>query len=147
MLAIILSQTVELLVKTVTLTKTDSDEVFLFRCPDDGGAVAQFKGKISKIYPHMEPSNNATVINKCRSCDACYTFQTLPGKDEQPIKVVLALPTIKDQGYFFCPNCRNNILMFNSRNLVSVGEKKEVVLPYSERCAFCQWNYTFSDIV
>ena len=153
MLVTIMSKPVEIQVNTVSIVNNGKPDIYLFRCTRCGTSIAQYRGMIAKIVPIFEPTNDASVIHKCRQCKELYTFQTYRGGVSET-RVVLKHDPVVDQKprqstEFLCATCRRPVLDYNLSQFFDIYNQTLVDLPYRIKCPYqnCPANYLFTEAV
>lgn len=137
----------EISVQTITLQPEDSGNMYGFHCLGCGNFHQKIGGKVSKIYPIYEPSDQVPVVSKCRNCGKEYNFQTHDGYSTDKIKVILK-PT-ESMNFFYCYRGKDKILEYTSAYIKSHvdGEIKKVGFDSSCSNPSCDAVYSFTDIV
>lgn len=108
-------------------------------------------GKVTKITPVIEPSNQIFVVSTCKSCKAKYVFQdgTISGNE---VEIILSRSVeIKS---FYCylgggdTKYVNKILEYNNESVFSYISDESVKLPYITNCTnpLCHLTYKFSEL-
>ena len=139
----------QLPVQTISLSKlTDKDQTFLFHCVYCGQAVCQIQGKVDKVFPGLEPTNDVVVVYKCMQCKRTYNFQTHDYKYKDVTRVVL---TNQDNivNTFHCYICRTPLVQFKEDKVWELPEFKLKLVPFNFTCYKndCGKKYSFVDIV
>lgn len=138
----------EMPLQTVTLQPEMGNNLYSFHCPNCGNNMDQIGGKVSKIYPFYEPSDQVAVVNKCRSCKKKITFQTHDGYSSEKVKVILH--PVEEQNYFYCyAQGRTKLLEYAKNYIYSFVENKIKKPPFFSSCVdrACTTVYYFSDLI
>ena len=136
-------------VSTVTLYKEATDTTYPFHCTNCGNTTNIIGGKVTKIYPILEPSDQITVVTTCKSCKAKYTFQDSTNDIDKSV-VVLLSPKIERQS-FYCylgggdTKNINRILDYDTQQNYSYLESSMVSMPFNSHCtnSDCTLVYQF----
>lgn len=145
------NQPTSMAVSTVTLQPEEGNNMYAFHCTNCGNYLQQIGGKVSKIYPFYEPSNDVPVIIRCTSCKQKYTFQTHDGYNSEKVRVLLH-PT-EDYNEFYCWDGKHQILEFNEKRVITIPDNKPHYLPLFTRCkgvtngVRCTKEYYFAEIL
>lgn len=134
-------------VSTITLQPEEGNNMYSFHCISCGNFHQQIGGKVSKIYPIHEPSDQVPVVSTCRNCGHKYTFQTFNGYDEKRIKVVLHAE--KPYNMFYCYKGKNRILDYTAQKVFTTFERQVKKPPFEKKCpdSECGTLYFFQDLV
>lgn len=137
----------QLRVSTITLQPEDTNNMYAFHCLNCGNFQQQIGGKVSKIYPIYEPSDQVPVVSTCRHCMAKYTFQTYDGYSTDKIKVILH-PT-QSINVFYCSRGKNRILEYTARMITTIQDNERKQPPFDAQCPDinCGAMYFFSDLL
>lgn len=138
----------DLPLQTVTLQPESGNNVYGFHCPNCGNMMEQIGGKVSKIYPFFEPTDQVTVISKCRSCQKKITFQTHDGYSSEKVKVILH--PFGEQNYWYCTaQGKTKLLEYAKNYIYSFVENKIKTTPFFSPCvdATCKTVYYFADLI
>lgn len=137
----------QLAVQTITLQPEVSDNMYGFHCLGCGNFHQKIGGKVSKIYPIYEPSDQVPVVSKCRNCGKEYNFQTHDGYSSEKIKVILK--PLESMNYFYCYRGKDKILEFTSVFIRSSIDGEIKKTPFLSHCSnpSCETVYSFTDIV
>lgn len=137
-------------VSTVTLQRGDPGVTYPFHCTSCGNTHTIIGGKVIKIYPILEPSEQVTVVTTCHSCRAKFVFQETTEEGTRPIKVVL-FPKQERQS-FFCYlgggelKSLNKILEYDKVHAYSSRLHTSIKLPLTTKCSneSCTLIYQFN---
>lgn len=137
----------ELVITTVSIVpEADSKILYKFLCVHCSGFVAQYQGQIVKIYPILEPNDQAVVITPCKLCNSKYTFQTHAAYDTGTTKVMLEKLDRPELNYFFCFRHRGRALVDYAGR--SIHTRNHIVtVPFSTSCPQCEQSFWFTDLV
>lgn len=145
-------QTKYIPVSTVTLVRAGENETYPFHCINCGNTSNIIGGKVVKIYPIFEPSDQIPVLSTCKACKTKYVFQDSTEVVSDGVKVLL-YP--KDQlQSFFCylgggeVKSINKILEYNKIHSYSFYANAEVHLPLITKCTNrdCDLIYQFNQL-
>lgn len=141
---------IEILVHTVSVKKTTSENVYLFRCYRCGTSISQVKGEITRIFPGLEPSDEVPVISQCFKCHWHYTFQT----KNFVVKPYIELGIVHEVGFndyttFHCVICRSKLLNYNQQWIERLSDSKLLKLPHEFICSndTCNRQYKVVDVL
>ena len=144
-------QTQDLRISTITLQPKVDNTVYGINCPNCSQFLTQTDGKVSKIMPYYEPTEQNLVVNKCRTCNTKYNLQTYEGYSSDTIRVVLH-PTKADND-FWCTNRINadrcRILAFTEDKIFTMLDKKKHNTPFFASCyqEGCGQKYYFAEMI
>jgi uncharacterized Zn finger protein len=140
-------ETKQLNVQTITLQPEDGNNLYGFHCLNCGNFHQKIGGKVSKIYPIYEPSDQVPTISRCRNCGQEYNFQTHDGYSSDKIKVVLS--PLENVNYFYCYKGKDKILEYTSSYILSKVENKMKNAPFFSHCSntSCETIYYFVKMV
>lgn len=82
-----------------------STTTFLLHCHLCGKERGQVNGKITRIISWLEPTEQASFIDRCMGCGQHVTFQ-----DASPSKSIMIRISERDRTSFHCPICAKRIL-------------------------------------
>lgn len=135
----------DIYVQTITLQPETGGNLYGFHCVNCGNFHQKIGGKVSKIYPVYEPSDQVPVVSKCRNCGSEYTFQTHDGYSTEEIKVVLHPRAQTDR--FYCYRGKDLLLEYTDTKVLT-WEKVVDTPPFSLACKNpdCDLIYFISDI-
>jgi len=140
----------DILLTTVSLTidKANPDNLIMFRCYHCGTSITQIQGAVTGVFSGLMPTNEVVVINQCSKCHANITFQTLP-TPKNPEVTKLKLSYEKGIETFHCFICRTQLLQYNADILISLPERKHLIMPLAFTCfkPDCHKQYLLNEIV
>jgi hypothetical protein len=140
----------EILLQTVTLSKskTDPDNTYLFRCYHCGTAISRIQGDVVGITAGLIPNSDAIVIHQCYKCKENYVFQTLNGTSKFTSLTISQEPT-KLISTFHCVICRTQLFQYNNNVVALLPETTLLILPTLVRCIKpdCKKDYLLKDVV
>ena len=141
----------DIYVQTVTIQPQVITKLYGFHCVNCGQVIPnKIGGKVSKIYPVYEPSEQTPIITRCKKCFREYAFQTYDGYSKEQVKVILhAIPTNEmNTNQFYCWRGKDLLLDFTSSSIYSYVEKQYKTIPFVSKCSKldCDVTYLFSDI-
>ena len=137
-------------VSTVTLYQ-EGETTYPFHCPNCGNTSNIIGGKVTKMTPIYEPSDQIPVISTCKSCKAKYVFQDSL-EPEVTINVILSLTPVIQSFYCYLgggeQKYMNKILEYNNQAVFSYLDHDNIKLPFISRCtnAECPLTYQFSQL-
>jgi hypothetical protein len=137
-------------VSTVTLY-SEGNTTYPFHCPNCGNTSNIIGGKVTKMTPIFEPSDQIPVISTCKSCKAKYVFQD---SVEPEVTITVVLSRTPEIQSFYCylgggdTKFINKILEYNNQTVFSYLDHENIDLPYVTRCANtdCPLTYQFSQL-
>ena len=140
---------IDLHISTITITPTDEHLISLFRCVVCGSPVSQYEGDVIKLYPIVEPTQDALVISRCSDCGCLYTFHTQLVSKPQPTKVILFVDNLRVENLFRCYICRQPLLKYTLNGVYDMVNNAVATLPYLLHCPGyeCNASYRFIDVV
>jgi hypothetical protein len=138
-------------VSTVTLQKEMVDVTYPFHCTACGNTLNVIGGRVKRIYPIVEPSDQIPVIQTCKSCKAKYIFQD---GDSQSVPAITILLNPKQQKPFYCyvgggeDKRLNKILDYENGMIYSFRERHYIQLPFTTACQNpeCDVVYQFTQL-
>lgn len=138
-------------VSTVTLYKEKEEATYPFHCIACGNTSNIIGGKVTKITPILEPSNQISVVSTCKSCKAKYVFQDSLEPDNIVQVVLFPTPVIQS---FYCylgggeTKFGNKILEYNNESVFSYLDHGVANLPFTTACtnSECPLVYRFSQL-
>lgn len=136
-------------INTVSLVPDLTDNnLYMFHCTGCGASIAQYQGRVTKIYPFIEPTTDVMVVKRCRKCGMSYTFQTHHGYKNRTTKVILHA-NIDGYTAFYCHLGRQPVLRFNHDRIYSLADHQEKQVPFLGRCPVetCPAEYYFADLL
>jgi uncharacterized CHY-type Zn-finger protein len=136
----------ELAISTVSLTKSSSDDLLAFRCSSCSGMVTKYQGRVTKIYPFLEPSEDVVVAKQCKDCGKHYTFQTHQGYKNRAVKVILRVDKV-GINRFYCHSDRNIVLTYSHDGIYDIAGKMLATPPFLTMCETCPIEYYIADIL
>lgn len=140
-------------VSTVTLQKVADGVTYPYHCNNCGNTLCVIGGKVTKIYPILEPSEQIVVIQTCKSCKAKYTFQDSNTPTHTNMIKVLLSPKMEMQN-FYCylgggeNKYLNKILEYSKGSLYSPMLHKTYKAPFVATCGNkdCELQYQFTQL-
>ena len=147
---IIHSVPTNLLVQTVSVTvdKSNPDNSYLFRCFRCGTPVCRVQGLVVSIVPGLVPTFDVPIIHACYQCHEAYTFQTILSNRKRT-SLILSPEPMRDTSIFRCFLCRNPLLQYDSKHVVTLPDKELMRVPHNFECPTidCKKEYLLSDVV
>jgi hypothetical protein len=144
----------EVLVQTITVSPNiqDPSNMFLFFCFRCGFQLVQIQGKVSRIFPGLEPTDTIPVVNQCSRCREKYVFLSKK-LSAKKTRLVLSHSNFwsdtAGRSIFRCFICRTPLLAYNSTQAVDLVTHKVLSLPASIDCTniHCSQKYVIEDIL
>lgn len=134
-------------VQTITLQPEDGNNLYGFHCLGCGNFHQKIGGKVSKVYPIYEPSEQVPVVSKCRNCSQEMAFQTRDGYPPERIKVILK--SLQPINLFYCWKGKDKILEYSKTSIHSYVDNTQKKIPFDSPCSnnLCDTVYFFSQLV
>lgn len=147
MQVIIKGEPLELRVQTITLQPETGGALYGFHCLSCGHQLQKIGGKVSKVYPIYEPSDQVPVITRCRQCRREYNFQTHDGYSTEKVKVVLH--PLESRNYFYCYREKAYMMEYGKDYIRSQIDNEYKTTPFESSCInpVCDIVYSFEDLV
>ena len=138
----------ELAITTITLQPEDTGNLYGFHCLMCGNTIQKIGGKVSKICPFYEPTEQTLSLTKCLNCKTEYNFQTHDGYATDEIKVILH-PTQNALNKFFCYRGKDLLLEYSATEIYSLVDNMTRTTPFISSCrsADCTQLYYFADML
>lgn len=137
----------------MTLFSEGEGATYPFHCVTCGNTTNIIGGKVTRIYPFLEPSNQITVVTTCKSCKAKYVFQDgSDDTDNEQVKVLLHPKEVQQSFYCYLGGgeikSANRILDYDTRSSYSYGEDSIVTIPFTTHCTNtdCDLIYKFKQL-
>ncbi len=134
-----------------TVTLYDDKATYPFHCVACGNTSNIIGGKVTKMTPILEPSEQIPVISTCKSCKAKYVFQDSYEPEVTITVILFRTPVIQS---FYCylgggeTKYGNKILEYNNESVYSYSMSEPVPLPFTTSCTNpdCHLTYNFSQL-